>query len=122
MGDWIKKYWAQILVVGSLLGTGIVYIAGMDSRMYDSAEQKVEHDNHVKNALTPVQQAEAKLSDSLNNAHASEIRQLRYEDNKRADSIKLIYDRKKDSITLDYIKRQTVQIEKMNTKIDNINN
>ena len=109
----IKKYW---FLYGFLAGA-VIWIATIDSRTFDSPEQKVEHKNHVKNSLTPVQQEAARLIDSFNNQHAIQTRQRRYEDNKIKDSLRTI----NDSLFLDMVKRQTVQIEQIKERLEQNN-
>ena len=70
---------------------------------------------------TAAERAADRATTNANNKHAQEIRQLRYEDNKRNDSIDKIYERRKDSLVLDQISRQTVQIEQMKAKLDSRN-
>ena len=52
MLDNLKKYW---FLYGFLTGA-VIWIATIDSKTFDSPEQKVNHVNHVKNSLTPKQQ------------------------------------------------------------------
>ena len=113
MLDNLKKYWFLYVPLSALIVWGV----SIDSRLWESAKQQAEVINKVEEMPTvtdmAIQNADAK--------HAKEIRQMRYEYNKRNDSIKAAYNRKKDSITLDYIKRQTVQIEQIKAKLDETN-
>jgi hypothetical protein len=111
MIDNIKKYWFLYVPVSALIIWGV----SINSRIFNSPEQKVE----VISAIKSMPSAADRAVEAANDAHAMEIRQMRYNDNKRNDSIDKIYDRKKDSITLDYIKRQTVQIEQIKAKLNN---
>ena len=56
MIDFLKKYWFLITFVVTPLGVAIVWVVSIDSRTFSSTEQKVEHVNHVKDALSPIQQ------------------------------------------------------------------
>lgn len=112
--DTVKKW-----IIGfalALIGTASVWIANIDSKTFDSPEQKV---TVVKAVETMPSEADNAVA-AANDAHAVEIRQLRYEDQKRKDSIEVAYRRHQDSITLDYIKRQTVQIEQMKEEMQKI--
>ena len=70
----LKEYWFLYLFSFSCIGGGSVWIATINSKTFDSTEQKVIHDYHVKNALTPEQQQKAYLLDSMNKTTAIEFR------------------------------------------------
>jgi hypothetical protein len=118
MFDNLQKYWK----IWSAIATGLVMAIGWVISMENKTPKDVEEMIEIRNAVQAMPTKGSRAVDSLNDVHAVTIRQLRYEDNKRADSIKAIYDRKKDSTTLDYIKRFTVQIEQLEEKIDKHNN
>lgn len=111
MIDNLRKYWFLYIPISGL----IVWFAVINSRIFDSPEQKVEVINAVKTMPTEAERA----VELANASHAIEIRQMRYEDNKKEDSIRLFREKEKDSLTLDAFKRFTVQIEQLEAKIDN---
>jgi ribosomal protein L24 len=114
--DIIKKW--LIVFALALITTGSVWIANIDSKTFDSPEQKVTVIKAVETMPTEAEKAVG----VANAAHAIEIRQLRYIDAKKNDSLDRVYEHRKDSLVLDQIKRQTVQIEQMKSKLDNIQN
>jgi len=69
----IKKYW---FLYGVLAGAA-VWIATINSKTFDSPEQKVEVTKFVEFAPTPEQQQRAIILDSINNAHAIKSRSKR---------------------------------------------
>ena len=69
----IKKYW---FLYGVLTGAAI-WIATINSKTFDSPEQKVEITNHVELAPTPEQQQRKLILDSINNVHAIKSRNKR---------------------------------------------
>ena len=73
----IKKYWAQITFLLSLLGAAVVWVANIDTRTFDSAEQKVEHDTYIKNAPSPKDQWRKYYRDSMDNVNAEKSRRKR---------------------------------------------
>jgi hypothetical protein len=109
--DNIKKYWFLYGVITFILG----WFAVINSRIYDSPEQKVEHEQHVKNSLSPIQQQKKYLLDSLDKVSAIKTRAERLELQRKKDSAELV----KDSLFIDQVKRQTVQIEQIKAKLDN---
>lgn len=115
----VKEYW----IILSALGALAVYLIVIDTRIFDSSEQKVEVIKYVEDSPSPVQIAVDRVLDSIaddthkkNDEHAMQTRQKRYEDGVKSDSIK----RENDSLFLDMITRQTVQIEQMKSSIDSI--
>lgn len=112
----LKEYWLLYLFGFSAIGAAAIWIATINSKTFDSPEQKVTVVKAVEAMPTEAERA----VELANSAHAIEIRQFRYDDNKRNDSLNKIYERKKDSLFLDMVKRQTVQIEQMKDKIDRI--
>ena len=113
MNDLIKK---GLIGLGiSLIGVAVVWIATIDSKTFDSPEQKVEHENHVKNSLTPTQQLKQYLLDSIDKTSAIKTRAERLELQRKKDSAELV----KDSLFIDQVKRQTVQIEQIKAKLEN---
>lgn len=114
MKEFIKKYVYHMLMI--ILTAGAVWLATIDSKTFDSPEQKVK----VVNAVETMPSEADRAVEIANDAHAIEIRQLRYEDNKRRDSIKDVEKKKHDSLTIDAFKRFTVQIEQIEAKLDSI--
>lgn len=112
MKEALKKY--LLHAVFGILLAGAAWVATINSRTFDSPEQKVT----VVNAVSTMPTEAERAVELANDAHAIEIRQLRYEDKKRNDSLDKIYEHRKDSIVIDQIKRQTVQIEQMKAKMD----
>ena len=111
MLDNLKKYW---FLYGICL-TAVIWVATIDSKTFDSPEQKVEHINHVKNSLTPVQQQRKYLLDSVDKTSAIKTRAARLELQRKKDSSDLV----KDSLFIDQVKRQTVQIEQIKERLNN---
>lgn len=111
MLDNLKKYW----FLYGVLGGAAVWIATINSKTFDSAEQKVEHTIHVKTSLNPEQQQRKYILDSIDKASAIKTRAERLELQRKKDSAELV----KDSLFIDQVKRQTVQIEQIKAKLDN---
>lgn len=107
MNEYLKKIAMGIITI--FFGFGAVWLANIDSRAFDDAEQKVKVINAVENSPTPEQKHRDRILDSVDKKHAMKIRQQRYDDNKNKDSLRAIT----DSIFLDLVKRQTVQIEQI---------
>lgn len=91
---------------------------------FDNQKQKHDIISAFEDSPSPAQQAVNRILDSIaddthikNDEHAMKTRQARYEDGVRKDSIKNI----KDSLFIDMITRQTVQIQQMKISIDSIN-
>jgi len=114
MLDNLQKYWKIWSTIAISVVAVITWIVNLEPRIPDTVEEMIDIRNAIKAMPTPGQ----KKMDSLNDIHAIEIRQLRYEDAKRKDSMETAYNRRKDSITLDYIKRFTVQIEQIKQEIE----
>lgn len=110
----LKKYWFLLVA----LSGGAVWIATINSKTFDSPEQKVAVVKAVESMPTEAHRA----VELANEAHAIEIRQLRYEDSKRRDSINDLNLRRKDSLFFDKIDRQTVQIEQLKEEFKKIRN
>ena len=116
----VKEYWWLLVPLSALA----VYLYSIKDRLFENAEQRIEMVKEYNESPTAEQKQKAFLLDSLNDVHAVQIRQKRYEDNKRKDSFRLIDDMKRqknDSLFLDQVKRQTVQIEQMKKQIKNNN-
>lgn len=113
MLDNLKKYWFLYAV----LSTAAIWIATINSKTFDSPEQKVTVVSAVEAMPTAAERAAERATAKANDEHAIIIRQMRYDDNKRNDSIDKIYEHKKDSLVLDQISRQTVQIEQLRQEI-----
>lgn len=108
----IKKYWFLI----ALLGGAAVWIATIDSKTFDSPEQKVKHVIHVNESLTPEQQLRAYIMDSLNKDSAIKTRAERLRNEIKRDSIRAI----NDSIANDKIDRSAVQMQQTKEVVENL--
>lgn len=106
MIEFLKKYWFLItFVVGPLL-TAIYFLFSLSGRIYDSPLEKIEHQRHVKEAVSPAQQQISRHMDSLNNASAIKTRATRLKRQYSRDSTQAIH----DSIMLDYVQKNADQI------------
>ena len=110
--DNIKKYW---FLYGVLSGA-VIWIATINSKTFDSPEQKVEVVNFVEHAPSPEQQQRKLILDSVNTAHAITERAKRTEMLRKSDSIKNV----RDSLTLDRIERLAVQMQLMKDEVKEI--
>lgn len=114
----IKEYWAIIVVLGGAIVTGVTWIAIIDSKTFDSPEQKVEHIHHIKNVPSPKQEMMAYILDSINNTQAIQSRKLRDSTFKAQDSVRKVF----DSVMLDYVQRNADQIYQIKEEIKKNNN
>lgn len=69
----IKGFW---LVYG-LLAAASVWLATIDSKTFETPEQRVEHEYHIQNALTPKDQWRKFLRDSMDKENAKKSRARR---------------------------------------------
>jgi len=113
----IKEYWFLFAFGLPLLGAGTVWIWNFENRTFQTEKEMHEIISKVKSEPSAQKQFEAFLRDSMNDIHAVQIRQQRYEDSRRNDSLRHIT----DSLFLDMVSRQTVQIEQMKAEIVEIN-
>lgn len=102
----LKEYWFIFVFVLPLLGAGIVWLVDIDSKTFDSPEQKVEHEAHVKSSLSPKEQWQKYYRDSMDVIHRQKEREERTQMMREKDSI----DKIQDSIFLDIIQRNADQI------------
>ncbi len=110
----LKGFW---FVYGIIAGAA-VWIANIDSKTFDSAEQKVEHKTHVEQSLTPLQQQSKYLRDSMNTVHAMTERAKRTKMQRKSDSVH----RLRDSLVFDMVERQTIQIEQVKEQLKKSHN
>lgn len=108
----LKQYWFLLVPLAGLA----VWLITINTRIFDSAEQKVEVVKYVEDSPSPEQRQRAILIDSINDAHAIQTRQKRYEDGVRNDSIRAL----KDSLIFDIIQRNADQFYQMKQSIDSI--
>lgn len=108
----IKKYWFLYTPILALIIWGV----SINSRLFNSPEQKVRHETYIENAPSTKDLVGKHIRDSINTVHAMQIRQQRYEDNKIKDSIRAV----NDSLFLDMVTRQTVQIEQVKEEVQKI--
>lgn len=108
----IKKYWFLAVPIGAFA----VWLITINSRIFESPEQKVEVTNFVKNSPSAEQQQRARLLDSFNNQHAIKTRQKRYDDGVKNDSIK----RRGDSLILDYVQKNAEQIYQIREDVEKL--
>jgi hypothetical protein len=104
--EFLKKYWFLITFVVTPLGVALVWIVSIDSRTFDSAEQKVKHDNHIKNALTPNEEYQKFVQDTMMKGAITRDK----EDAIKARAIRVKERKNSDSIILDYIQKNAEQI------------
>ena len=112
--DAIQKNWKVLSVMATAVVTAITWVVNLEPRIPDDVEEMIG----IREAVKAMPTKESRAIDSLNDAHAMEIRQLRYEDAKLRDSINDERARKKDSLWIDMAKRFTVQIEQLEEKVD----
>jgi hypothetical protein len=112
--EFLKKNWFIISFVVAPLMTGLVFLLSLNSRIFDSPQQKVEHDTHVKTALSPIQQQRKYLLDSMDKASAIEKRAITLKN----DSIERERERINDSIMLDYVQKNAEQIYQIKQLIE----
>lgn len=117
--DHLNKYYKLYMFFGALLLSAITYLVYLELRIPNDAEEMSEIREVVEKLPVLVKSIEF---DSIDHAHASEIRQMRFDNQVTRDSVKDENKRIHDSLTIDAFKRFTVQIEQMNEKIDNIHN
>lgn len=110
----LKGFW---FVYGIIAGAA-VWIANIDSKTFDSPEQKVEHKTHVEQALSPLQQQRKYLRDSMNTVHAMQERAKRTAMQRKSDSIHRV----RDSLVFDMVERQTIQVEQVKEEIKKLRN
>jgi hypothetical protein len=113
MGDFIKKYWFIILPIITGIGALAVKMILIDSRTFDSPEQKVVHEKFIKQSVQPKDQWRKYYRDSADKAHAEWKREQSLKAQLKSDSIR----KKHDSLFLDMVQRQTIQIEQIKDKI-----
>lgn len=104
--EFLKKYWFLITFVVAPLLTGMGFLFSLNGRIHDSPTHKVEHDEHLKNSISPIQQQKAYIMDSLNKDSAIKTRKTRLKKELERDSIRAI----QDSIVLDYVQKNADQI------------
>ena len=63
--EFLKKYWFLITFVVAPLGVALVWIVSIDSRTFESPEQRVKHENHINNALTPNEEYQKFVQDTM---------------------------------------------------------
>ena len=107
----IKKYWFLYTPILALIIWGV----SINSRLFNSPEQKVKHEIHIDNSLSPEQQQRKYILDSIDKASAIKSRAERLKLQRKKDSAEFV----KDSLFIDQVKRQTVQIEQIKAKLDN---
>lgn len=108
----LKKWWWLIVPLAILSA----YLYSIKDRIFETPEQRTLMIKDWKDSPTPEQKQKAFLLDSLNNTHAIIIRQKRYDDTKKNDSIRNV----KDSLVLDIILRNADQFFQMRQSIDSI--
>ena len=106
MKEFLKEHWFIITFVAAPLMTGLVFLFSLNSRIFNSPEQKVRHEDHVNQSLTPVQQFQRFSTDTANANSAVRARAVRLERERRKDSVNAI----QDSIMLDYVQKNAEQI------------
>lgn len=112
MIDNLKKYWWLYTV----LSGAALWLATIDSKTFDSAEQKVEVTKFVEESPGAKEQWEKHLRDSMNTVHAMKERVKRTRQQFVSDSIH----RHRDSLTFDMIQRQTIQLEQVKEELKKI--
>jgi len=115
MKEALKKYIYGIIFAIIVAGAG--WVAVIDTRTFETAKQRVNIVDAVEAMPTEAERA----VELANDAHAIEIRQLRYDNAVKDKAEEKEYQRRRDSIWGDKFDRQTVQIEQMKAKIDNEN-
>lgn len=81
--DKVKKYW----FLYTLLGGAAVWLATINSKTFDSAEQKVNHITFIKNSLSPFQQQIRHFRDSIDKE--SRVKSRRFRDSLNLERYKI---------------------------------
>ena len=108
MLEHLNKYYKLYMALGGLLITAIGYVIYLELRIPKSADEMSEIRATV-NAV-PVLMKTIEF-DSIDTAHAMEMRKLRVENEAYKDSMELVRAKERDSILYDKLDRQTVQLE-----------
>ncbi len=122
MGEHLKKYWAIYTFVVPVVIAGAIWLITIDSRTFDSPEQKVKVTEFVENSPSTKDQWAEYFRDSMNNVHAVKTRQARYEDGLKSEARRIESDsinRRNDSIVLDYVQKNADQIFQIREEIKN---
>jgi len=112
----LKKYWFLITFIFAAIGGAAVWVASIDSKTFESPQQRVRHEIHVNESLTPVEQHAKCVADTANANHAKRTRIIRLRREKQRDSIKHFT----DSLIYDMIKRQAVQTQLQTQRLEKI--
>ena len=110
----VKKHWFLICFVFGAIGGSAIWIATIDSKTFNSPEQKVRHEIHVSQSLTPFQQQLKFTADTTNANSATRARAIRLERERVNDSMKHV----NDSLILDMITRQAVQTQLQTERLE----
>lgn len=110
---WIIGAITTVLAISAYLISYGESKQNIESRLFETADQRKEVVDFVENSLTPVELKIQYILDTINKNHAVKIRQQRYDDNKTKDSIRSTH----DSLFLDMMSRQTVQIEQLKQEL-----
>lgn len=114
MKEIIKKYLVHFIL--GVLMAGVAWVVTINSRTFDSTEQKVTVISTVLDGPTVEQKWRTYILDSIDKISAVNTRTARLQLQKKSDSTRTVH----DSLFIDMVKRQTVQIEKINAKLDKI--
>lgn len=109
------KGWGLII---TLIGAGVSGGVLVQTRIFDSSEQKHGVVKNYKEGLTPEQKQRAYFMDSLDKSSAIKTRAIRIKEARKNDSVKAI----KDSIILDYVKKNAEQIYQMKEQLNSMDN
>ena len=112
----VRKYWWLITFILAAIGAGAIWIATIDSKTFESPQQREKHETHVNQSLTPVQQLAKFVADTSNNNSAVRARAIRLKREQYNDSVKHV----NDSLILDMVTRQAVQTQLQTQRLEKI--
>lgn len=78
----VKEYWFIIAFIATPVATGLVWIVSLDSRLFDSPEQKVKHEIHVNTAPSLIEQKTRSIFDSIETVKTNEMLEVLINDSK----------------------------------------
>lgn len=113
----LKQYWFLVGALSTGLCTAVGWVIGANGRMFSSPEEKVRIVTKVDEGLTPEQVQRAYFMDSLEKASAIKAREKRLKTDLTRDSIRGV----QDSIMMDLVQKNAIQIFQIKEEIKKIN-
>lgn len=109
MKAFLKEYWFIIVPLAGFA----VWLITINTRLFDSTEQKVHVIKTIEDGPTAGQRMRAYMLDSINKTEAIKSRRLRDSTFRAQDSLRKIH----DSTMLDYVQRNAVQINQIKEQL-----